>query len=107
MEKYSFEVGRNICDDSWKKMCWSSSRGLASTTTPARKSYVFTIIWSRQYDSFIRLEIIAFSFKYAKLTETVTQNDKLFIDLLNKVQAGNNNNNVEKLLKAKFNNDPD
>ena len=41
-------------------------------------------------------------FKYAELTEVVRQNDRLFIDLLNKVPAGKIDDDVEKLLKARF-----
>ena len=35
------------------------------------------------------------------------QNNKLFIDLLNKVRVGNINNDVGKLLKATFIHEPD
>ena len=41
-------------------------------------------------------------FKYAELTEVVKQNDKLFIELLNKVQVGNIDNDAENLLNARF-----
>ena len=37
-----------------------------------------------------------------QLSKIVRQNDKLFIDLLNKVRAGNIDDDVENLLKARF-----
>ena len=40
------------------------------------------------------------SLKNAELTKVVSQNDKLFMDLLNKVQVGNIDDDIEKLLKA-------
>ena len=41
-------------------------------------------------------------FNYAESNKVVTQNDKLFIDLLNKVRAGKINEDFEKLLKARL-----
>ena len=41
-------------------------------------------------------------FKYAELTEVISQKDKLFVNLLNKVPVGNIDDGVEKLLKARF-----
>ena len=41
-------------------------------------------------------------FKYAELTKIVGQNDKLSTDFLNKVRVGKINDDVEKLLKARF-----
>ena len=45
-------------------------------------------------------------FKYAKLTKVVRQN-KLFIDLCNKVRVGNIDDDVENLIKARFIWEPD
>ena len=41
-------------------------------------------------------------FEYAELTEVVIQNDKLFIDFLNKVRVGNIDDDVENLIQARF-----
>ena len=41
-------------------------------------------------------------FRYAQLSEVLRQNDKLFVDLLNKVRVGNIDGDVEKLLKTRF-----
>ena len=41
-------------------------------------------------------------FKYEELTEVVRQNNKLFIDLLNKIRVGNIDDDVENLHKARF-----
>ena len=42
------------------------------------------------------------TFKYAELTGDVRQNGKLFIDLLNTVRVSKIDDDVKKLLKARF-----
>ena len=41
-------------------------------------------------------------FKYAELTEVARQHDKLFINFLNKFRVDNIDDDVEKLVKARF-----
>ena len=41
-------------------------------------------------------------FEYAEVTKVVRQNNKIFTDLLKKVNVGNINDDVGKLLKARF-----
>ena len=41
-------------------------------------------------------------FKNAESTEVLRKNDKLFVELLNKVRVGKIDDDVEKLLKARF-----
>ena len=41
-------------------------------------------------------------FKYAELTEVVRQNDKVFMNYLKEVRAGNIDDDAEKLLKTRF-----
>ena len=45
--------------------------------------------------------------KYAELITIVRQNDKLFIDLLNKTRVGDINGDIENLIKARFIHDSD
>ena len=46
-------------------------------------------------------------FKYVEITEDLRKNDKLFIDLLNQVQVGIIDDDVDNLLKARFTHDYD
>ena len=46
-------------------------------------------------------------FKYVQITEDLRKNDKLFIDLLNQVQVGIIDDDVDNLLKARFTHDYD
>ena len=41
-------------------------------------------------------------FKYAELTEVVRQNDKVFMNYLKEVRAGNIDDDAEKFLKTRF-----
>ena len=46
-------------------------------------------------------------FKYVEITEDLRKNDKLFINLLNQVQVGIIDDDVDNLLKARFTHDYD
>ena len=85
MDRYWFKVWRNIYDNLWKSISWSFSYDRSRLAM----KHLLDLQWWHL-------------FKYAELTKIVGQNDKLSTDLLNKVRVGKINDDVEKLLKARF-----
>ena len=69
------------------------------------------LIFSRFYDKNSMKHLLHLQlwhlFKYAELTEDLRQNNKLFINVLNKVRVGNIDDDLENLLKARLKRESD
>ena len=68
---------------------------------PIRRKFIFSQFFGGDSVNYLLDFQLWHLFKYAELTEVAWKIDKLFIDLL-KVRAGNSNDDVENLLKARF-----
>ena len=91
MDRCWFKAGRNIYDDSWRNIYWSfsyDSSRLASTTSIQRRTQYLQNVLIRIVWNIYCLQLWHL-FKYAELTEAARQNDKVFVNLLNKVRIGN------------------
>ena len=104
MGMYWLKVGRHIFDDPWKSICWSFSYDCCwfAPTTPVRVKLTFSQFSDKDVIKHLLELQLWHLFKYAELTEAVRLNDKFFIDLFNKVQIGNIDDDVEHFLKARF-----
>ena len=69
---------------------------------PVKEKLIFSQFSDKDSRKYILGLYLWHLLKYAELTEVVIQNDKLFIDLLNKFRVGKINDDVENLLKARF-----
>ena len=69
---------------------------------PVRGKLIFSQFSDKNSMKYLLDLELWYLFKYTELTEVVRQNDRLFIDLSNKVRVVNTDYDVENLLKAKF-----
>ena len=70
--------------------------------SPFRRQFIFSRFSDKDCMKHLSGLLLWHLSKYAELPEVATQNDKLFIDLLNKVRVADFDVDVEKLLKARF-----
>ena len=105
MEIYWLKVGRNVYGNSWKNI-WPFSNDYNGTPPAGGKLKFSQFSDNDSMKHLLSLQLWQL-FKYEDLTEVVRQNDKLFIDLLNKVWVGNIDDDVKNLLKTRFTSEPD
>ena len=104
MDRFWLKVRKTFYDDSWKVFAGLSVMIVADLLElpSVREKLIFSQFSNKYILKYLLGLQLWHLIKYAELTEVVSQNDKLFIKLLNEFWVDNNDDDVKPLVKIQF-----